>query len=946
MNIRGKSTVVVVFGYILLTAVTGAFLFGAQTEPPGLKWKKIVTPHFRIIFPAEITRGAQRAANTLEHLYGPICKSLETEFKPMTLVLSNQSTEANGYVQSGPVMSEWYARPMNNYTDWYTTLAIHEGRHMAQYAKLDQGFTHLARIVMGDTGLNLKEAAAPRWLMEGDAVLMETLLTHGGRGRLPSFDMAIRTQLLSGIRFNYSRAYLGSYNGISFSRYALGYLLTTHARRNHGANLWSRVMDRASKYTFLPWTFSDALQKETGSGTATFYRGALDQLEQLWKQQQQGLTFTSYKTVNRRKKGENARVSYTFLQDAGDGSGAIIAKKTSLRHIPRLVRFHPGKNREETLCSLVPISPRVSVQKGLAAWDEKVPDPRWGKRSYAVIKIHNLSTGKTRTLTQKSRYYSPAISPDGKKTAVVNFDTGGQSTLVLLDIQTGRVVKRMPNPDNHLPAHPSWSPGGSHIVFTRLHNSGGQSLNIWDTRTGTVEDVLPPSWEFKSYPVYHDKYILYNSPYSGIDNIYALDTRTGSRFQVTGARFGAFFPEVSSGNTLLYSQYTADGYDAAQTPLTPSSWLPIEKVRDRNLGYFKPLAGQEAGPGISEPRQLPNKQYPVKNYRPRLHFFRFHSREIELDDPLVTLDFISNDYFDMMNIRAGVTYNIDEKTPRFHVTAAYNGLFPILEAGVSYGWRKQILRLQDGGTSSYSWRELSGLFGFRIPLDLSRGCYSTGLSLEAHLKPVRLYGLEGGMSHVGNAFTPLQYRAAFSRMRYMSIRDLAPCWGQALSLTYRHIPWKNQVNGATLTASGVFYFPGLLYNHSIKTSVGWEKNFQWDYAFSGLLPLPRGYTYGNGIEAYHNRLRFSADYAFPLLYADWAVGEVIYLKRLRANLFYDHTTGLDNGTETHFNSAGIELFGDFHLFNFSEELELGSRLSYRFTDRAWKIEFISVNLNL
>ena len=51
-----------------------------------------------------------------------------------------------------------------------------------------------------------------------------------------------------------------------------------------------------------------------------------------------------------------------------------------------------------------------------------------------------------------------------------------------------------------------------------------------------------------------------------------------------------------------------------------------------------------------------------------------------------------------------------------------------------------------------------------------------------------------------------------------------------------------------------------------------------------LLEKPRGYHF-----QYQTRQQwaFKTDYALPLLSPDWSIGSLIYIRRLRANLFYD-----------------------------------------------------------
>jgi hypothetical protein len=69
---------------------------------------------------------------------------------------------------------------------------------------------------------------------------------------------------------------------------------------------------------------------------------------------------------------------------------------------------------------------------------------------------------------------------------------------------------------------------------------------------------------------------------------------------------------------------------------------------------------------------------------------------------------------------------------------------------------------------------------------------------------------------------------------------------------------------------------------------------------------------------------YSADYVMPLLYPDLNIPGVIYIKRIRGDLFFDYARGNKNtfiypdGTVSHndteiFKSFGFELLSDFYL---------------------------------
>ena len=62
-------------GRLTLLVVCVALSSRAQ-YPPDTQWRKIHTAHYEVIFPREIETDAQRAANMLETLYGPLTDSL------------------------------------------------------------------------------------------------------------------------------------------------------------------------------------------------------------------------------------------------------------------------------------------------------------------------------------------------------------------------------------------------------------------------------------------------------------------------------------------------------------------------------------------------------------------------------------------------------------------------------------------------------------------------------------------------------------------------------------------------------------------------------------------------------------------------------------------------------------------------------------------------------
>ena len=382
----------------------------AQQSPPGLDWRQIRTERFKVIFPAEITGDAQRVANTLEHIYGPVSKTLRGPQKPMDVVLVNQSTQTNGFVSLAPRRSVWFSTPPQNAGrlsgDWYQLLAVHEMRHVVQFDRMRRGFLRLAWLLFGEQGQAFSSLLVPPWFWEGDAVGVETALSETGRGRMPRFGLHIRSLLLEERRYSYYKAHHGSYRDWYPSHYPLGYFMTTYVRRRHGPETWDKVMGSTTRWAFLfptfPYSFSFALRQHTGASAASTYDRTMDELAELWHARQTDLPATPRRVLAGQGR-PGVWTNYAYPHLLADGS--VLAGKSGLADPPTLVRLHPD-GREERLRFYRSLG-GIRAAGGKAAWNRSTPDRRWGYRSYSDVVVLDIGSGQMRQLTHEAKLVRP-----------------------------------------------------------------------------------------------------------------------------------------------------------------------------------------------------------------------------------------------------------------------------------------------------------------------------------------------------------------------------------------------------------------------------------------------------------------------------------------------------------------------------------------------------------
>ncbi len=966
------------FCLFLIIPVIGQQSAGQETSPAGMKWFQINTEHFKVLYPDGFGTEAQRVANTLEHIREPEASSLGIVPKKISIVLHSQSAISNGFVTLAPRRSEFFAMPPQNYNftgtnEWLTLLSSHEYRHIVQFQKSVTGFNKAIYFLFGQLAqAGMAFIAVPQWFWEGDAVATETAFTGSGRGRIPEFDLLFRTNFLEGRNFDYNKQYLRSFRHNVPDHYVLGYHMVSYLRKKTGKpDIWRDITKRAWGVPFVPFTFSSAIKKESGMYVKELYDEMAGEIKKDWESQQRSLKLTSFQNVNIRQS--DAYTDYSYPQPLPDGR--VVALKSGIGDFSQFVTI-TADGVEEKCHVPGPINDAgmLSVSGDKLVWNEYRVDPRWQTRSYSIIKGFDFNIGKRQVVAKRVRFGAAAISPDGSKVVTVETDNSYQNKLVVLDFNSGAVLKKFENPDNHLLTMPRWSRDGKEIVFIEL--SGGEKrIAKINLESGLVELLYDAGSENVGHPVLHDDFLLYNSPLSGIDNIYAINLRDKSRYQVTSGKYGTYNPSISpDGKTIFYNNQTRDGLDIVKMPFSPDAWSRVERM-DNAEGLFSDLlAEQEGQPNLME--SIPARKYDTKRYHRSSGMINPHSWGVYTTSSFNTLDFgiSSKDILSTTLLDAGYSYDVTERTGFWRADISYQGMYPILDVAVRYGNRASSEDFFDGSrvrTVNFEWEEVNAEAGLRIPLITTQSKYSSSISIGNSVGLTHVLNFKNDINNGGRFFPVDTSRAVLFRtyidggdlvfnhfnfeathLLKRSRRDINSKWGQTIRVNYFSTPYLiSDYAAEQFSAVATAYFPGLLKHHSFWGYGGYQHSLINDaldgarpnnYLFRNQVPAPRGHS----VSRFQDYYVFAANYTFPIIYPDLALGPILNIQRVRGNAFFDYAYGQSKlfGFDSAYSSVGGELKFDFNVMRLLQQFNLGVRYAYPFETKSPVIELIIGNI--
>lgn len=879
-------------------------IFGG--DPPSIKWKQINSATARIIFPGHLDSVARRILNVITFINLPTENTIGKKSKKINLVLQNETTVSNAYVSLAPYRSEFLLTPFQNSFElgslpWPDQLSIHEYRHVQQYNNFNVGFSKIMYDIFGEEGQVLaNNATIPNWFYEGDAVYNETNVSKQGRGSLPFFYNGYRALWMEGKHYSWMKLRNGSFKDFVPDHYPLGFMLVAYGREKYGDLFWKNVTHDAASFKGLFYPFQKAIKKYSGKNYIAFRNDVFNFFKKQFKLQL--------------VKPEQAGIYAAYRDEeypAFMGNDSIIFIKSSFKQIPEFI-LRSNHSDKKIQIRDYSIDNQFSYKNGKIIYATYRPDVRWEYRDYSDLRIIDITNGNEQTLTNHTKYFSPDISNDGKKVIAVDEASNTKCTLQLLDATNGKIIKTIPNPDHLFYTYPKFYTNNKIISAVR-NGTGKMSLALINVNDGTTNYLLPFSYNVIGFPSIINDTVYFSYSYLKNDELFAYTFSDKKLWKINYAQetgIGKYQPSANDGS-LVWSAFTAEGYRLKQVSKHDVQFEEITPANiEKKFSDFGIASLQKTNFNLLN--KVPDDSFTITKYHKGYKLFNFHSIEPQASDPDYSLTLLGENILNTFQSQISFTYDRAEKFKEISFAATYGGWFPFLSAGINYTFSRRSLY----HNNIIHFNELEPFAGFTIPLNFSKNRSFTFLNFGSQY----VYDQRNFKGVYKDSLGDISYGyssnfLSFTHQSQQAVQQIFPQFAQTINVTYKTPLLKYK--GFQFVANANIYFPGFLKTHSlILNGAILRKDSMEQFNPPSGFPFSRGYSSINLFEMY----KWGVNYSFPLAYPDAGFADIIYLLRVRANLFFDDTNVKDffanrNKFTAPFRSAGTEIYFDTKWWN-------------------------------
>ena len=955
---------IIIFLLLFVGETLSAQYYLTGEAPARIKWNQIKTPHYKVIYPQGADSLAQRYSWLLESERNRVMAGLDANPKRIPVVLQPYTTVSNGMVSWAPKRMELYTCPPANndyYQNWERQLVLHESRHVGQMSLFTKGVFKPLGWLFGEqiTGLGVG-VYSTKWQLEGDAVVAETELTDGGRGRSASFMEYYRASFLSGKYRNWARWRYGSYKEYAPNGYSLGYLVNSTARMKSDNYLYMGELFQNYVRHFYNFNVFDIAEKKlTGTNTYGLLTDGITMYTKMWNEdfKKRG-EFTEAKNLKHKKSG----YYYEYKSPVLVGADTVICIKYSYDNPTDLVMLSSNeeflmwhKNGEKILRPFSTSTSKLEKIGKKIYWTETIVDERWCKEAYNNLYSYDLKSGEIDKLSGKTSYNNPSASPCGSKLSVVEYPYTGDSNLVILSSSDGTKLATYPSPCNGQITETAWI--GETIYALVVTDKGLGMFAMEQPKTGEWRKVIEEQPKAIRSLRASDGYLYFESDIDGVNNIYSFNPKTEKLERIVNSKFGAHEPYIAD-NKVYYSELYLQGMEPAVSEIHPIAvngsndvcvkegkilndykFEIADKLSEQANSYFKEHNIDNGNVNNS----VKTGDYKVKRYRKGTHLFRFHSwAPVYYNvDRIMTMSY--DHFYDLASLGATVYsqnslgtavtmlgYSYRKGYHAGHASFEYSGLYPVFKVEADYNTAnryKYRMEVVDEKLVMMTDTTNTPFFDLRarvyLPISFNSFGWQRGFIPQISWN----YTNNAYYSSIEKSYANrqlLSWAVQYYQMRPIASGEIFPKWGFNLTLKGAFAPNGREYFGSTFALYSYLYMPGFLKDQGIRLSASYQKQNVRDklYYSSNLVSMPRGYNelYGTG---YYN---FSIDYAVPVNFKGLDLGFLAYIYRMQFIPFAEMggIRGNDGGY-IKLPSAGIDVLVDAIVCRIGYPISLGVR---------------------
>jgi hypothetical protein len=720
----------------------------ALAQGPDAAWRTMRTAHFRIHYPAPYEAWARSAAMRIESVRDAVVREVGFDPPQTTDVLvENPRAEANGLTLAlldTPRIVLWTEAPepessIGEFHDWITLLIVHEMTHLIHLLRPSRNPSQ--RLLEKLVPASPIAVAAPRWVLEGYATVIEGRITGSGRpngafraavlrkwaasGRMPSY-----AELAGNRRFmGMSMAYLA---GSAFLEW-----LEQRSGPGSLRTLWARMTARQSR------SFSQSFEGVFG-----------DRPERLYGQFVAELTARPLPAVHEGELWQETSNASGQPAVSPDGKQLAIVLRDEKRHA-KLVVWPTGPNPEEAKYEeriakmlkrdpqdVAPVRAKALPREPLHSFEPldggDVEWPRWlgtsilfshrepdlqGFLHYDLFRWFP-SDGRVERVTHLADVRDADPLPDGHSAVAVR-SRFGFSQIVRVDLTTGAVAEVTPPSLERAYSHPRGSAWAE-------HDADGWHI----VRDGVrVADGFSPEWTAAGDLVYVSGSDIYHG---------------GER--VTAMSGMALDPAPAPDGSLYFMSLEPDGFVvrhlAVLTPLGPSVAPPARP--GVSLTTALPPAAHRYGLGRQEFAAILGGQYTA--------FERHGEAGVRMGDVVGRLDVLAivGDGAALAAAYRGLPIEIGVHVARFsELRATWRATFPLTSVTLSGG------TLRDRRFVEGSWRaHQRDVAAERLDL-AADSAHHARATLAARAKMFRLSVTDARRTALGGVATSVEPESLF-----------------------------------------------------------------------------------------------------------------------------------------------------------------------------------------